>query len=570
MASCDDDFLNRYPLAEISPENSFQTANDLEKFTNSFYNDIPSANTIVKGDNISDNILYNGIPDEQSGLRIVSGEAGSGGFSWADLRKINTFFKYYEQCSDADAREYYSGLAHFFRAYFYFEKVKRFGDVPYYTEVIGTGDEDLLMKARDSRVLVIDNIISDLDLAIEFLGTEKASDVITRWTALALKSRVCLFEGTYRKYHSDLNLPDSDILLSQCYTAAERLMKESPYTIYYTGNNTADYRDLFASKDIIENEVILARRYSQTFDVMHSINYYLISPTQEDISLTKAIINEYLNSNGTSFTSLLDYDKKTFSEETIGRDPRLAQTIRTPGYSRIGSTTKLVPDFDAAISGYQLIKFLGDESMDGNAASYQDIPIIRYAEVLLNFAEAKAELGILTQADIDASVKLLRTRVNMPNMNIASANADPDTYLAGEYPNVTGANQGAILEIRRERRIELVCEGFRYDDLMRWKCGKLLENHFSGMYFPALGEYDLDADGINDVVLYTNTTTSKAPQQIQVGDFYTLTDGSSGNLIPFTDRTKEFDEAIDYLYPIPSGDILLNPNLEQNPGWKTR
>jgi len=571
MIACNDDFLERYPISEIAPENSFKTEQDLRLYTNSFYNDVPSIDNIAKGDNISDNVLYNGVPTEQSGLRIVPSESGTGGWSWGDLRKINTFFAYYEQCDDEAAKKEYAGVARFFRAWFYFEKVKRFGDVPWYTEVIGSKDEELLTKPRDSRVVVIDNIIADLDVAIENLNDDKASDEVTKWAALALKSRVCLFEGTFRKYHTELNLPDSDKLLELSWQAAQEVIDKSPYALYETGNPDVDYRDLFASNDLKEKEVILGRRYSSELDVIHSINYFFTSATQKDVGLGKVLINSYLMSTGNAFTDQADYESIEFVDETNGRDKRLEQTIRTPGYMRIGGELELLPDFSASMTGYQVIKFVSDESMDGHQGAYQDIAIIRFAEVLLNYAEAKAELGIIDQADVDKTIRLIRNRVGMPNLDVANANSNPDTYLANQYPNVSGDNQGIVLEVRRERRIELAMEGFRYYDLMRWKSGKVLEEYIVGMYFPSLGEFDLDGDGTMDVLLYEGEDPlpdNKEIQKIKLGDVFTLTNGDSGNLVAFTNRTKSFDESRDYLYPIPSGDILLNPALEQNPNWK--
>ena len=166
LISCNDDFLERYPLSAVVPENSFKTANDLKLYTNSFYNDLPGFDGIIGLDKLSDNVLYNGVPLEQSGPRLVPTDIGGGGWSWGDLRKINIFFKYYEQCSDEAAKKEYSGVAYFFRAYFYYNKLKRFGDVPWYDQVIGTGDSDLLLKPRDSRIFITTKIIEDLDRAI--------------------------------------------------------------------------------------------------------------------------------------------------------------------------------------------------------------------------------------------------------------------------------------------------------------------------------------------------------------------------------------------------------------------
>lgn len=570
LASCNNAFMDRYPLAEISPENSFKTAKDLELYTNGFYENLPEFKDIVEGDLKTDNVLYTSIPSEQrSHERTVPSDAGSGGWSWSDLREINLFFDNYERCTDITARNKYEGVARFFRAWFYFDKVKRFGDVPWYETVIQTGDVDLLYKGRDSREFVVDKIIEDLELAVEKLGTERASDQVTRWTALALLSRVCLYEGTFRKYHADLNLPDSESLLEKAYMAAERVMNESGYKLYSTGNFDIDYRDLFASNDLKEDEVILGRRYSLSLNKVHNINYYLTSRTQKDIGLTKDFVNSYLLLNGTPFTSKKGYETMEFYDEMQNRDKRLAQTIRSIGYKRIGGEDAILPDFAATMTGYQVCKFVSDVSQDGDGASYQDVAFIRYAEVLLNYAEAKAELGILTQGDIDSTIKLIRTRVGMPNLNMDNANMAPDPVLATMYPNVSGTNSGVILEIRRERRIELALEGFRWDDLVRWKSGKLLEPHFIGMYFPSLGEFDLDGDGKVDLLLYKGDKepSSSASQKVKLGGILQLTEGNSGYLVGFKSNTKMFDEKRDYLYPLPMGDLLLNENLEQNPYW---
>lgn len=566
--SCNDSFLDRYPIAEISPENSFKTADDLRLYTNGFYEQLPSIRSIIDADLKTDNVLYSSIPEEQrSHERILPSETGSGGWDWEDLREINLFFDNYQRCTDEAGRDKYEGVARFFRAWFYFDKVKRFGDVPWYETVIQTDDTDLLYKARDSREFVVSKIIQDLEIAVDKLGDERASDQVTRWTALALLSRVCLYEGTFRKYHTELGIQGSDTLLQKAYEAAGRVMDESGYTLYSTGNPDTDYRDLFAST-LKEDEVILGRRYSLTLNQMHNVNYYLTSRTQRDIGLTKDLVDSYLQLNGMPFTSKTGYATMGFYDEMQSRDRRLAQTIRSLGYQRIGGTATLLPDFAATMTGYQLCKFLSDETQDGDGASYQDVAFIRYAEVLLNYAEAKAELGIITQDDIDRTIRLIRSRVSMPNLDMTSANQSPDAVLAALYPNVSGSCQGIILEIRRERRIELVMEGFRWDDLVRWKAGKLLEPHFIGMYFPSLGEFDLDGDGAPDLMLYTGTAPSTtAAQSVEIGGVLQLTEGDHGNLIGFKDNTKQFDESRDYLYPLPTGDLLLNENLVQNPNW---
>ncbi|MCD7795652.1 MAG: RagB/SusD family nutrient uptake outer membrane protein, partial [Alistipes sp.] len=202
-------------------------------------------------------------------------------------------------------------------------------------------------------------------------------------------------------------------------------------------------------------------------------------------------------------------------------------------------------------------------------------PVYRYAEVLLNYAEAKAELGTLTQADLDISVNEIRDRVGMPDLDMTKANANPDRYLSSEeygFTNVNGTNKGVILEIRRERAIELMQEGFRFDDLVRWKAGYCIDQPITGMYFKGPGEYDLSGDGKTDLILYAEGTAKPdagtGVMVYQIGEEITLSDGNRGYLSYHknVERTK-FNEERDYLYPIPTDERSLNKNLTQNPGW---
>ena len=205
------------------------------------------------------------------------------------------------------------------------------------------------------------------------------------------------------------------------------------------------------------------------------------------------------------------------------------------------------------------------------------LPVYRYAEVLLNYAEAKAELGTLTQEDLDISVNLLRDRVGMndAHLNMAAANANPDRYLSAKetgYPNVSGSNKGVILEIRRERAVELNQEGFRFDDLVRWKAGACIDQDIYGMYFAGAGEYDLSGDGNPDVILYNKGTAKPEAGSgvlvYEIGKDILLTGSNSGYVYSHKNIVRNgFNEERDYLYPIPINERSLNPNLTQNPGW---
>lgn len=383
-----------------------------------------------------------------------------------------------------------------------------------------------------------------------------------------MKSRLCLFEGTFRKYHTEFKLPDSDRFLKQAADAAEELIDKGPYGIYSSSPDKA-YTDLFHALTVNATEVILARPYSASLQIFHNVNYYTVSPSFGKPGLEKKLVNSYLMRDGSRFTDRTGYEKLEFFDETKDRDPRLSQTVRTAGYKRVDGVTALAPSYSGTVTGYQLTKFVTAAPNDANGKSPNPLPIFRYAEVLLNFAEAKAELGTLTQTDLDKSIKKLRDRVGMPPLNLTAANTNPDSYLSAQYKQVKGSNLGVILEIRRERRIELVMEGFRWNDLMRWKEGHLLAQQYKGAYFPGAGNYDLDGDGKTDLVLYSGSQPSvPGAQFLKLGTDVSLENGTAGgNIVVNPGTPKKFNEDRDYLYPLPTQDLLLNQNLKQNPNW---
>ena len=566
FSSCNKDYLDRQPESDISPDAFFRSEKDLELYTNSFYRALPSAEGVYNED--IDNIVKQTLPAEVIGNRTVP--VSGGGWTWSDLRNINYFLENYNRTVPEEQARKWAAVARFFRAYFYFDKVKRFGDVPWYSTALSVDDEAELMKARDSRELVMDSVMADIDYAIAHLGTGKSVEKVTRWTALALKSRIGLYEGTFRKYHTEEVYPDAQRFLREAADAAKTLIDEGPYSLYLGSGPEKGYGELFSSVNAIDQEVILSRRYSDELQVWHNVNYYTITASYGRPGLNKSLVDSYLMQDGSRFTDQPGYATMEFFEEVQNRDPRLSQTIRTPGYRRIGGTADQVPQLGFSVTGYQVIKFVGDVRYDSNNRSENDMPVFRFAEVLLNYAEAKAELGSLTQADIDLSVKRLRDRVDMPNLILSEANANPDPFLADQYKQVSGSNKGVILEIRRERRIELVMESFRWDDIVRWKEGQLLTRQFKGMYFPGTGQYDLDGNNTTDVILYEGTKPS-APggvQVLRIGGEILLENGSSGNIVINPHINKTFDEKKDYLYPLPIEELQLNPNLVQNPGWK--
>ena len=577
-AGCSD-MLDQYPLDAISPETYYNNADELRSATNQFYGMFPGA---ASGYTESADVVCTfNLPAEVQGIRTVP--TSGGGWNWEYLRAVNFYLSHSVRCDDVDAREHFDGIARFFRAYFYFEKVKRFGEVPWFDRELSSTDPELF-RPRDSRDFIMDKILDDLTYAINNISDKKDLYNVTHWTALALKSRICLFEGTYRKYHG---IPGYEKFLDECATASKLFIDNAPYAIYKTG--AQPYRDLFSSMNAIEEEVILARDYDRAQNVMHEANANTLSPTYGRPGMNKKIVNSYLMTNGDRFTDQPGYETMQYYDEMQNRDPRLTQTVVGPGYMRINSTTVSSPNFGASTTGYQITKWVTDASGDGYLGSSNDYILFRAAEVYLNYAEAKAELGTLTQDDLKISIKKIRDRVGMPNIDMDAANANPDPYLCAlesGYQNVTGPNKGVILEIRRERTIELLLEGFRYYDIIRWKEGKIFEQPYKGMYFPGLtkgsGENRYDVFDMNDgtvgdkekvdICIYTGKKPSvkNIRKFYKLGEEFVLTDGDKGNIIchDIEKEPRQWREDRDYLYPIPTQERLLsNGTLSQNPNW---
>ena len=577
-AGCSD-MLDEYPLDAISPETYYNNADELRSATNQFYGMFPGAASGYTES--ADVVCIFNLPAEVQGIRTVP--TSGGGWNWEYLRAVNFYLSHSVRCDDVDAREHFDGIARFFRAYFYFEKVKRFGEVPWFDRELSSTDPELF-RPRDSRDFIMDKILDDLTYAINNISDKKDLYNVTHWTALALKSRICLFEGTFRKYHG---IPGYEKFLNECATASKLFIDNAPYAIYQTG--AQPYRDLFSSMNAIEEEVILARDYDRSQNVMHEANANTLSPTYGRPGMNKKIVNSYLMTNGDRFTDQPGYETMQYYDEMQNRDPRLTQTVVGPGYMRINSDKVESPNFSSSTTGYQIIKWVTDASGDGYMGSSNDYILFRAAEVYLNYAEAKAELGTLTQEDLEISIKKIRDRVGMPNIDMDAANANPDPYLCAlesGYQNVTGPNKGVILEIRRERTIELCLEGHRYYDIIRWKEGKMFEQPFLGMYFPGLTQgsgdnrydvFDMN-DGIAgdkekvDICIYTGKKPSvkNIRKFYKLGEEFVLTDGDKGNIIchDIEKEPRQWNEERDYFFPIPTTErSLTNGALTQNPGW---
>lgn len=561
--SCED-MLDFQPKDRLSPDTYFRTETDCELWTNNYYTVFPSAEGVYSEP--FDVIVRDVLADEISGVRKPMPTDGN--WKWTKLREMNFFLSRSSQIEEESVRLRYEGLTRFFRAYFYFEKVKRYGDVPWVDKPLSSDDNELY-KGRDSREFVMEKVMEDIDFAIANLPEKQDVYHVTRWTARALKSRIALFEGTFRKYHG---IDGYEKYLQECVTASEPFLN-GPYNIYTTGSTP--YQDLFTSQNAIGTEIILARAYTSAISGMtHDVNGHLTGATMGRPGMTRNAVNMYLMRDGSRYTDQPGYATKNFADECKNRDLRMAQTIRTPKYKRIGGNKELAPDLSRSTTGYQLIKYLTEEKYDANKASTNDMPLFRLAEVLLNYAEAKAELGTLKQDDLNKTIKPLRSRAGLPELDMEEANENPDPYLSSPetgYANVTGANKGVILEIRRERTLETPMEGLRYWDIMRWKEGKRFEKPIEGLYFAGTGEYDLDGNGTVDVYIYDSETApgNKADVlYLKLGTDIVLSGKTSGNLLAHSTTPRIWNEERDYLYPIPTDDrVLTQGAISQNPGW---
>ena len=570
--------LDQVPVASATKSAVFSSEAGLSLYTNSFYTIIPDAGTIMRGDAMSDYAARTEVPDF---LRPgVYNAIQSSGWSWGALRNINYFLANNNNPAVSETvRNNYNGIARFFRAFWYFQMVEKFGDVPWYSEPLAVDDSTALYKTRDPRTLVMDSVLADLDYACANItaSDDPSRSLVTKWVAYTLKSRVCLFEGTFRKYHTEFNLPDADKWLTEAVDAAQQVISSKKFSLNQNGGPTKSYRQLFISTAPVTSEDILIDVTDPNLSVFSDANWYWTSATYGNrLSFDRTFVNTYLNIDGTPFTNIEGHDTMTFPVETQHRDDRLQQTIRTPGYTRIngGSVVPAPPAFSYTYTGYMPIKYsLDDQQYDQGTVSTNSVPVMRYAEVLLNYAEAKEELGSFTDEDWANTIGALRARAGITG-GLTTKPTVVDPYLQSNYfPDISDP---VLLEIRRERSIELAFEGFRFYDLIRWKRGELLEQPWTGIYVPSLNTpMDLNLDGIPDVafveatpanpdkrVTYVNVAPTiggkENPQQLQHGTY--------GELTWLKDSPRQWDDKM-YFYPIPESASLKNPKLGQNPGW---
>ena len=581
MGACKKGNLDRFPQDSISPNLFFNTEEDLSLYVNGLLS-MPDRNSYLN-DQSSDNVATTAAVEVKN---VMAGNTNAqninSGWSWSRLRNINYFLENYNKANiGLEVKKHYAGLARYYRAQFYLDKVKRFSDVPWYSGTLNPQDKELF-KASDPRTLVMDSVMADLDFAYKNVKENVTPGTPGKWATAVFYVRAALYEGTYRKYHNELNLKASaNTFLETAARVSGEIIASKKFSIYNTGKPLQDYATLFASQDLTSNpEVILANIFDQTKNVSQNVNGVVFGDYEQ--APAKDLIQAYLMKDGTRFTAMPNYDKLGFVKEFENRDPRLAQTMAYPGWVRVPDAQPYLQRLNKNFTGYHQLKGYVN-STDNVTLNSVDFPVYRYAEVLLSYAEALAELGTLNQSQIDESVNLIRKRAGMPNLIMADANASPDPLLLQQFNNVE-SNQGVILEIRRERRVEFAFENSRFDDLMRWKAGKLLTKSPEGMYFPGLGKYDMTGDGVEDIILIDKSVTipaeaSKEKNSLGVTLIYYRTgeigsdatvflkNGANGGVIVTENVTRKFEEPKYYYRPIPQQQVVLNPNLKQIFGW---
>jgi hypothetical protein len=554
LTSCED-FLDRTPLDEVSEATFYSNPSDLEAAVSGFYNDLPGWSALSIGFNILPD-MYSDLGTAQEPSNRLSGlsysvptSASASVWSWDEVREVNWYLDHVDQATgDQTLLDQYIGEGYFFRAYYYFELLMKYGDLPIFAEYFDNTDEEYIYASRDSRNEVVEFMIADLDTAIAKLQSFpdiSSTPRISKEVAQLFKARVALYEGTWEKYHAGTDFgvdgEDGSEFLQIAVDAAEDVIDAGVFSLY------GDYQTLFNDMSYGDNsEVMLWRDYNS---IELSIANVLQQQWPNRCGYTKFAVDSYLCLDGDPI-SVSDLYEGNTSLATIenNRDPRLAATIMVPGdLEEIDENGDSVfwayPNFDGtntSLTGYESEKYRNVE-YDSNYDDFtEDSPriIFRYAEALLIFAEAKAELETITQSDLDKSVNLLRDRVGMPHITLGAITIDPD------WPDYGYTLSNILYELRRERTVELMAEGFRADDFYRWRAHTLFDgDQPRGAYLE---------DGI------VNTTLDLADAVVD----------DEGFLLPFASTGDyNFDESKAYLLPIPLDELQLNENLEQNPGW---
>jgi len=521
--------LDQYPQTDLSDHNFWNTTNDMKLACNYLYSFLPDITTKTDDDMSVDAFAQVANP-VSNGSRLPSSTSTDWSNNYTLIRACNNILeKSVKVTGSAVDINKYLAETKFFRAWAYFELVKRFGDVPLILKTLSLSDT-ALYGSSTNREIILDTIYADLDFATANLPLSNAQAAeeygrITASAALAFKSRVALFEGTRQKFfgyghyqtHLQVALDASNQLISSGSNGlyADPVHPDSSY--YYLFQYSGEGMD--------NPENILVRIYGENEINDISSNNYTRSVLDEGaLTPTGNIVADYLYKDGLPKDKSPYYQTQTDTyTEFQNRDPRMAMSIFNK-YSWYVSGL-YVPTFEYTQTGYRSCKYYIAADWVVNV-SYIDNIIIRYAEVLLNNIEAKFELGgAVSDQDLNNTINLIRARSGMP-------------ALTNGFVSANGLDMRS--EIRRERRIEFAFEGMRYWDLLRWK-----------------------------------TAETELPQQVVGAKYFPAEQGTLANpnltpeglVIVEEAANRKFNPLRDYLWPIPTKEIGLNKNLQQNPNW---
>lgn len=579
FSSCSD-FLDREPITKPEAGNFLTGAIQVENYINGLYMPLPSFSKFGLGvrseEKNSDNIIAEKYDARLHGQNNQFSGASDWQTGYQNLRKVNYFFHNYKVPEAQENEDVLSlkGEAYFLRAYWHFDLLKKFGSIPvmdaFWDENATIAGLQIPAKTRNE---VARFILSDLVEAKNLLHSRgKYSGIrINKEAAMVLAMNVALYEGTWEKYHSSDDFAsstnESNYFLGEVINWGNELFG-CGIDLYKTGQNPGDaFAALFNSKDLSGmGEVLLWRKYSSDEGVFHDVNGNLkagVVDSEGAAGITQSLVDNYLNADGT-FIDPTNEKFKDFKETFEGRDPRLIQTVMNEGAKFASATTappmhleeytdekkntisppKLAGDGNTrSLTGYHIRLGIDTTFVSGNGETA--LPIIRYAEGLLAYAEAAAELEMWSDDIANKTLKALRERAGVKYLAPAK-----DANFTDFGYTLTPVLQ----EIRRERRSELALQGFRLDDLMRWKADKLI-----------VGKRGKGAYVGDESILFKSYSPDN---QKRIRERLTLDDNKWADPMAGTlPSGYQFHADRDYLLPIPPSELELNKKLKQNPKW---
>lgn len=588
MAVSCEKYFDRAPEDSLTSNSFFNTEDDLEMYANGLLNSgMPGASSVAQGEDLYTDFCGTSSSKEYylKGVWNAGRQAGWSAGDWSFLRQVAYFLENLPKAKENVPEEiynHYEGVGRFWRAFATFNKVKAFGDSYFLDHVIEPTDSTLLYGPRQSREYVMHMVKEDLVFACENClaeGQGVFSDArvhVNKHVAMAMAARIFLYEGTYRKYHpanTSTGMPwneeheTSQTFLQLAYDYAKAIVDGGLFSL------EPDFRSLFSSTSLSTKEVIWGRSFSQDLAIENTVGASFCTATNSQrYSPTKDFVMMFLKSDGTPASGEL-----SVTEEFNGRDKRLAATIIGPGQKKKnqkGEDVDFAPNFTWTKTGYCWVKWVMPEWQ--YFPCFNAVPVLRYGEVLLNYAEAAEELGLMDETLWNTTIGALRTRAGVKSIYPGSSSYAPDQFLAEYYYRglkhpVELSNN--MLEIRRERATELALENeSRFNDLMRWRMGDLIKRRYDGRGWR--GIYITQAEADKGFVF--NGTRFKVSANVQGGvssynissavdGGMTLSEGTYGYLVYY--YSLEWDDKM-YLKPIPTTALNVNPALGQNEGWQ--